>query len=45
MYLKILFDNMLNMRNVVINYLHEFIKNLSKDGIYNILNENILNLT
>ena len=33
------------MRNVIITYFHDFIKNFSKDGIYNIPNENVQALT
>ena len=39
MYLKIEFDKMFNMSNVVITSLHEFIKKVSNDRIYNIPNE------
>ena len=45
MYLNIALDKMFNIRNVVINYFHEFIKNFSKDGISNIPTENVLALT
>ena len=38
-YLKIVFDNIFNMRNLVITSLHEFIKNFSKDGIAKVPNE------
>ena len=36
---------MFNMRNVVITYLYDFIKNFSKDGISKILNEHVSTLT
>ena len=32
-YLNISLSDMFNMSNVVINYLHDFIKNFSKDGV------------
>ena len=38
-YLKIAFDKMFNMINVVITYLHEFIRNFTKDRISNIKNK------
>ena len=41
MYLKIEFDEIFNISNLVITSLHYFIKNFYKDGIDNIPNVNI----
>ena len=43
-YLKIEFDEIFNMSNVVITSLHDLVKKFSKDGIFKVPNENVLSL-
>ena len=44
-YPHISFDEMFNMSNIIITYLHDFIKKFTKDGIAKVPNENVLALT